>query len=406
MIQYASYWLWLAVSVAVHWALPLRWRLPFVGLTCLAFLAVQVPETVALMLPICLAVYLAMNLPIFDGRRRLAFRVSLVLLLGFLGYYKYLPAIEEALGLTAAESAASYPDAASLFLPIGISYFTFKLIHYAIERGRNTLPAHNLGDYLAYVFLVPIFTAGPIERLDGFVANRQTYWSNTLAVEGLTRIGYGLIKKFVIGAAIFMLMQRLSHNGGPGWILDNLSDVGPAHVAAFLILTYLYVYMDFAGYTDIALGCSRLFGLRIMENFNLPILAPNIGNLWKRWHMSLANWCQTYVYMPMIGVTRNPYLAVLSSFTVMGLWHGAGWGWLAWGWYNALGVIAFQAFSTTARRRKWGFVRSRAFLIGRYPLTFLFFAGSFAFTFTADSAGVWGGVRLLLRCFGPALPAW
>jgi alginate O-acetyltransferase complex protein AlgI len=403
MIQYASFWLWLVAAVLVHWALPLRWRAGFLGLVCLSFLTAYVPRTVALMLPVGLAVFVVMNLAGPGGRRTLALRGSIALLLGVLGYFKYLPVISGAFA-TPAETGPAYTDATDILLPLGISYFIFKLIHYAIERARGTLPAHGIGDYLAYVFLVPIFTAGPIERFEHFMRNRAETWSNDLAVEGLTRIGHGLIKKFVIGAAIFMMMQRLTDGGGVEGMLADLGAVSPAEAIAFLILAYLYVYMDFAGYTDIALGCSRLFGLRIMENFNLPIFAPNIGNLWKRWHMSLANWCQTYVYMPMIGVTRNPYLAVLSSFTVMGLWHGAGWGWLAWGWYNALGVIVFQAFSSTARRRKWGFVKSRAFLIGRYPLTFLFFAGSFAFTFTANSAGIWGGLRLLARCFGLVLP--
>ena len=324
----------------------------------------------------------------------LSLKISIGMLLAYLFYFKYLPAL------------ASLSDGysfANIALPMGISYFTFKLIHYAIEQKRGNLPVHDFGDFLAFVFLIPIFTAGPIQRFELFVGQRSNGWSRDLAVEGIYRIALGLIKKFVFGAQAFAMMTSIT-NGDLGNFIYYLEDRNPLAASAFLVSAYIYVYMDFAGYTDIAVGTSRLFGLRIMENFNFPFLAQNIGNLWKRWHMSLSNWCQTYVYMPTLGLTRNPYYAAFASFTVMGLWHGATLNFLFWGFYNAIGVCAYQWFNVTARKRKWKFQKSRIFGLCAYPMTFFFFAGSFAFTMTDQNAGLWGAFRLLAKSLFINLP--
>lgn len=320
--------------------------------------------------------------------------VSVALLLAYLFYFKYLPALG---GLV---DGYNFADIA---LPLGISYFTFKLIHYSVEMKRGNLPDHGFGDYLAFVFLVPIFSAGPIQRFELFYRERAESWSNDLAVEGVHRIALGLIKKFVIGAQAFAVMTSITNGDLTGYVF-SLENRNPLGTIVFLVAAYIYVYMDFAGYTDIAIGTSRLFGLRIMENFNFPFLASNIGNLWKRWHMSLSNWCQTYVYMPTLGITRNPYYAAFASFTVMGLWHAATLNFLFWGFYNAAGVAAYQWFNSTARKRKWKIQKSRIFGLAAYPMTFFFFAGSFAFTMTNEQTGVWGAFRLLAKCLFIDLP--
>ena len=128
--------------------------------------------------------------------------------------------------------------------------------------------------------------------------------------------------------------------------MANIDTIAIWKVWGFLALTYLYAYLDFSAYTDIAIGASRLFGIKIMENFNFPILAINISDFWKRWHMTLAGWCQTYIYMPVMARTRTPYAAVFATFTMMGLWHGATAGWLLWGLYHATGVRSLHDLGT------------------------------------------------------------
>lgn len=394
MIGELNYWVFLLVLVAAFWATPTAFRMPLLAAASIGYLALVDPATVTTMLVFALIAQQLYARVDDRSRRRVLGRLLIAAVLLYLGWFKYVP-------LLAADGAIG---AADVVIPLGISYFTFKLIHYCIESGRGTLPAHGLSEVLSYAFLVPIFTAGPIERFDHFVRSRQPKWDSTLAVEGLTRIGHGLVKRFLVGTVLMMLIGKLTNGGGVVHLLTHLDTVSPPVVVAFLVLTYLYVYMDFAGYTDIALGTSRLFGLRIMENFNLPIFAPNIGNLWKRWHMTLAGWCQSYVYMPMIGVTRNPYVAVMSSFLVMGLWHGASLNWVAWGLYNAAGVMAFQTWLVIERKRKIKFMKKKPINYVGYPLTFFFFSGSFAFT-TTEHIGLYSAFRLLAKCFFVTLPA-
>lgn len=396
MIQDPTYWLLIIAAVMLYWSLPLHYRGWFLGITSFGFILTLDAWSAILMLAISLLIQ-ALFAPL--SRRapmRYATLLAILITTACLAYFKYLPAIGAALSDNYSFS--------KIILPLGISYFAFKMIHYAVERDRNALPRHGFGDFLTYIFLPPIFTAGPIQRFDLFINQRSDCWNADHAWVGLTRIAQGLIKKFVIATALLMAIERVSL-GGVMPFLDRLDSVSPFQIVLYLILTYLFVYMDFSGYTDIAIGTSRLFGLRIMENFNLPILAPNIGNLWKRWHMSLASWCQSYIYMPMLGVSRSPYIAVFTSFLIMGLWHAASMNWVAWGLYNAAGVAIFQKWSSTARRQKWRIVRSAIYKGAAYPLTFLFFAGSFAFTMTDGRGGLWGAVRLLAKCFGIDLPA-
>lgn len=292
MIQYLPYWIAAALAVPTFWLLPRAWRYGFLGVASFGFVTAFEPLTALMMLVIGLLVY-GMWLPQAQAlSTKITVRLSIALVAGFLCYFKYLPLLGEAV-------TDGY-DFSAILLPLGISYFSFKLIHYALEMARGTMPEHKFSDYLAWVFLVPIFTAGPIQRLDLFMRERSEDYTHSLVTEGLTRISYGLVKKFIIGAGIAQVLSAISM-GGVNALLADIHNVPPPQVIAFLVMTYFYVYMDFSGYTDIAIGTSRLFGLRIMENFNLPFLAPNIGNLWKRWHMSLANWCQSYVYMPMLG---------------------------------------------------------------------------------------------------------
>lgn len=389
MIELWYYWILAALSIAVFWMLPARWRFAFLGAVSIGFIASVEPATVAMMAVICVLVYLPTKHT--KGRPLLsALNLALIVFVaGFLFYFKYLPSISTAFG-------ESY-SFANLLLPLGISYFAFKLIHFVIERARGHLPDHDFWDYLAWVFLVPIFTAGPIQRFDLFMTQRSQSWSNEFAWDGLTRIAMGLIKKFIVGAFFASAMLWLS-KGGLGNMLANLEDFPSWRIIGLLIAAYLFIYMDFSGYSDVAIGTSRLFGLKIMENFNFPIFAPNIGNLWKRWHMSLANWCQSYIYMPTLGATRNPYAAVVCSFLVMGLWHAASWNWVFWGLYNAAGVAVYQWWSLTARKRKWAIIKTRLYQWAAYPLTFLFFAGSFAFTMTAGEHGLYAAFRLLAKC--------
>jgi alginate O-acetyltransferase complex protein AlgI len=317
--------------------------------------------------------------------------------LGYLAWHKYLPTLAAAFS---ADALAEHPA-----IPLGISYFTFKLIHYAVEVSWGTITDRSLARFAAYIFLFPIFTAGPIERFDHFLAEREESWSLDSTLAGLFRIGQGLIKAFVFSR----LVAPANHDWIPSAeaLVRSLPETSHLELGAYLFFSFLYAYFDFSAYSDIAIGASRLFGLRIMENFNWPILAPNIGEFWRRWHMTLAGWCQAYVYVPIIGHTRKLVLAIYATFLAMGAWHGPSWNWILWGAYHGTGVAVYQSWSRFKRMRGWGPSLPGAASPWRHlgiPLTIAFVSGSYAFSTTVD-LGPWSAVRILARVFLIDLPA-
>ena len=346
---------------------------------------------IAELLSLALCIYFSCRYFIRIGSWPLIQFLLICAILVYLGFYKYVPVLMQ--------YVAGKPLDSDLLLPLGISYFSFKLIHYLIEFGRHTFREHTLSEFLTYIFLFPIFTAGPIERFDHFQNNWLSTNRRQDLIEGSTRIIYGLIKKFIISGII--LAGLLNHNTADT-LLAKIEFIEQYKVWAFFLITYLIIYIDFSAYSDIAIGSARLMGFRIMENFNWPILAGNIAELWKRWHMTLSSWCQSYVYLPSIGLTRNPYLAVIATFLAVGLWHGGAFSWIAWGLYQGLGVSAYVAWTRFLRARKIKLPVNLAIRVTGIVATNFWMAGSFAFTMTYTD-GSWANItdamRLLQRYF-------
>jgi len=389
MLLRLSFWITLALAGLVYWRLPPRFRSGFLGVVSFVFLfylagsqgdsdAVRgflTPDQAGLLVLLVwtvLSFRFARTYAKDDPWSRIRKNALILGLIGYLGYFKYFPAIF---------AAVFSHDMGALFLPVGISYYTFKLIHFNIEAGRGKFSDCTLGDLFAYATLFPAFTAGPIERFDHFRRHRTHEWSWDLFMEGSTRLAHGLIKKVVIGGVI---LSNLIAAQGLGDV--SIVDASSAQVWSWMFLQYLWVYVDFSAYTDIAIGASLLFGIRLGENFNWPIFAENIGAFWKRWHMSLAAWCQAYIYLPAIGWTRNPYAAVFLTFFVIRLWHGAGVNWILWGLYHGLGVAVYLT---------WAKYRRRAGKRGKPPLfnlhgrilTNFCVAASFALTMPVQGVG-------------------
>lgn len=343
MITDLTFWLLLAVSVPVFWIIPKQVRMGFLAAVSFFYLLSIEPSGILVLLAWSLCFYYFSPLSKESPSLSWLLPALIISILGYLAYFKYVPRFIAAF--------SSEPVLQKIVVPLGISYFTFKLIHYAIEIHRGNIGAHSLQDFLCYIFLLPIFTAGPIERFDHLQNNKELSWKSEFAVDGLTRIIHGLIKKFVLGNLILIPLFGGVSDGAT--LLEQLHELPSYKVWVFCVLSFLYIYLDFSAYSDIAIGSSRLFGLRIMENFNWPIFAENISVFWKRWHMTLAGWCQNYIYLPVIGLTRNPYLATYLTFCAIGLWHSGSLGWLAWGVYHATGISIFGYWNRFRRRRKW-----------------------------------------------------
>lgn len=295
----------------------------------------------------------------------------------YLSYYKYLPNMLAYI--------AGNPLDSGIILPLGVSYFVFRLIHYAIESGRENLPTHNYMEFLTYLFFFPIITAGPIERFEHFKRHWQSDSRRDDLVEGSTRVIYGLIKKFLI---VDVLLITLFNNNTADTVVTRVDSIEQYKVWGFLLLTYIKVYLEFSAYSDIAIGSSRILGFRIMENFNWPIIATNIADLWRRWHMTLSGWCQAYIYLPSIGLTRNPYLAAILTFLFVGIWHSGSLNWLFWGLYHGVGICAYILWRRLLQKRKWSPPTGLWIRIPSILITNFWMAGSFAFTATYQN-GSW-----------------
>lgn len=360
MFQSASYWVCLLIAIPIYWLLPERVRAFCLAAASFAFL-VTVDLTSVLWLTgwtIAFFYLTHFSLPFLSGARRVVLLVLAVL--AALGAYKYLgPLLSSLFGDT---------PGLNLMIPLGISYYTFKLIHYAVECARGNIEDRSLARFSCYLFFVPIFAAGPIERYEHFYGQRATRWDKQLAIEGLTRIAHGLVKKGVI--ITLALTPLFGHIDSVPLLLENLDNLPPYRVLYFVLLSFVISYLDFSAYSDIAIGCSRLFGFRIAENFNFPFFAKDLTDFWRRWHMTLVAWLQAYVYMLLVGYSRNVYVAIFGTFICIGLWHAGTLNWLCWGLFHASGVVLQSRWTRYRKKRKWPFFNSKAWAVVCMPLTF------------------------------------
>ena len=401
MIDKTSWWLFVGLLPIVFWLLPMRIRPALLAAASIALLVALSPLDMLIMLVIGCFVYACFAFPdtvairavtaVF-ARLALAGRATgpVAMALFYLFWFKYLLPISTAMGFS--------PRAAMIAVPLGISYFTFKLINYALENSRGLLPAHGFADFLSWLFLVPTFSAGPIEPFDHYLANREVRFQSIFIVEGGTRIVKGLVKKFVLGDAVIWACNALAGKDLVAFAHSDATSAGATW--AFLLLSVLSGYLDFSGYSDIAIGASRLFGLRIIENFNYPFLATNLGEFWRRWHMSLVNWCRGYIYMPLVGLTRNPYVTVTVTFTLIGLWHAGSLLWITWGLWHGLGQVGMQKWVRFAQRRKIKFFRTSAGTAVGWSMTMGYVALGDAFVVMYHEGAYLDAWRILGRAFG------
>ena len=381
-------WFWglLIGALPVYWRVPARWRCGFLALLSAGYVASIAPESAMALVGWTLLFYGAGPYLKPNRPRRTWLLWGLVLaVLGFLAYYKYAPPLLQ----------AASPVERDFIIPLGISYYTFKLIHYAIEVGRGGVPPHSFQHFACYMFLFPIFGAGPIERFDHFKNNLAEKWDGSEALQGAYRVIWGFVKKFLLAHLIYVKLfeGRLT----PETLGNNLETISTLKIWAYVLGYYVYVYLDFSAYSDIAIGGSRLFGIRIAENFRFPVIAEHIREYWRRWHISLSQWCQFYVYMPLLGLYRKPLLSLYGTFLVMGLWHEGTLTRIGWGVYHATGVAIYSWWARYRKKRKWRLFEHKGFKPVAIAVTQLFVGGSMCFLILDPEHGLSGALRLLGR---------
>jgi D-alanyl-lipoteichoic acid acyltransferase DltB (MBOAT superfamily) len=220
-----------------------------------------------------------------------------------------------------------------LILPVGISFYTFQAISYSIDVYRGSVKAtHDVVAFFAYVSFFPQLVAGPIERASNLLPQFENFrrFDYAVAVDGLRQMLWGLFKKMVVADTCALYVDK---------VFAAPMDYIGATLAVAAMLFAIQIYGDFSGYSDVAIGTAKLFGISLRRNFNVPYFSRDIAEFWRRWHISLTSWFRDYVYIPLGGSRVGRWHVVFNTFVIFllsGFWHGANWTFLAWGFFHAL----------------------------------------------------------------------
>lgn len=280
------------------------------------------------------------------AKRTFLLLISIFVNLGFLGFFKYFNFFAESFA-NAFTFFGSHiePTRLNIILPVGISFYTFQTLSYSIDVYKGKLePTKDFLAFFAFVSFFPQLVAGPIERatnlLPQFYKNRT--FNKAIAMDGLQQILWGFLKKIVIADNCANFVNT---------IFTDYSSYSGSTLLLGAIFFAFQIYGDFSGYSDIAIGTSKLFGFNLMRNFAFPYFSRDIAEFWRRWHISLSTWFRDYVYIPLGGSRGSLWMKLRNTliiFIVSGFWHGANWTFIIWG---ALNAIYFLPLLLTKRNR-------------------------------------------------------
>lgn len=273
----------------------------------------------------------------YEHRRqwqRIVCTANIILNLSILGVFKYYNFFAENLAALL-RCLGFQPDWATLhvLLPVGISFYTFQALSYSIDVYQQKIaPCRDIAAFFAYICFFPQLVAGPIERATHLLPQfyRPRTFDYAAATDGCRQILWGFFKKMVVAdncaAAANLIWENHSHESGFSLLMGG-------------VFFSFQIYGDFSGYSDIAIGTARLFGIRLTQNFNFPYFSRDIAEFWRRWHISLTTWFRDYIYIP-LGGSRCTRLKTIRNtfiiFLISGLWHGANWTFIIWGFYHAM----------------------------------------------------------------------
>ena len=260
--------------------------------------------------------------------------LSIAINLGFLGFFKYYNFFVDSFAeMIAGFGLTVHPWTLMIILPIGISFYTFHGLSYIIDVYKKKIPAEkNFIEYALFVSYFPLLVAGPIERATHLLpqVKKVRVFNYEQASDGVRQILWGLFKKMVIADNCAPIVNE---------IFANYHTESASNLVLGAVLFAFQIYGDFSGYSDIALGVSRLFGMELLKNFNYPYFSRDIAEFWRRWHISLSSWFRDYLYIPLGGSKGGVWMKIRNTFIIFlvsGFWHGANWTFIFWGGLNAL----------------------------------------------------------------------
>jgi alginate O-acetyltransferase complex protein AlgI len=307
-------------------------------------------------------------------KRKILLGTSILINLGLLGFFKYynffLQNFIISFSFFGTEIQA---NSLNIILPVGISFYTFQTLSYSIDVYRRKLePTKDFVAFSAFVSFFPQLVAGPIERASNLLPqfyNKRTF-NYSKSVDGMKQILWGLFKKIVIANNCAEYANQ---------IFNNSADYSGSTLVLGAIFFAFQIYGDFSGYSDIAIGTSRLFGFDLMRNFNNPYFSRDIGEFWRRWHISLSTWFRDYLYIPLGGSRGGAWTKVRNTFIVFilsGLWHGGNWTFIIWGALNAVYFLPLiltnvnrNNLGTVAQGRLIPNLREFTLMLGTFGLT-------------------------------------
>ena len=287
--------------------------------------------------------------------KKMCLTVTLLVCLGILAFFKYYNFLADSVAGISGMISGTKPDfSLDLILPVGISFYTFQTLSYAIDVYRGDVKTErHFGYYALFVVFFPQLVAGPIERPDNLIPQLKAEhkWNNEDALAGFKRMVVGFFKKVVVADLLANYVNVIYND------VENATGLG---VVIASVMFAVQIYCDFSGYTDIAIGCARIMGYRLMQNFDRPYCAKSIKEFWNRWHLSLSTWFRDYLFFPLGGSrcsTLKRYRNVMIVFLVSGLWHGADWTFVIWGAlhgvYQVLGYITINARKKMFEKFGW-----------------------------------------------------
>jgi alginate O-acetyltransferase complex protein AlgI len=346
------------VVFAAYWALPRQhWRVYLLCGASFYFYAswnkwLAVIIFLSTFMDYCVALAMDQTESVF--RRRVLLGVSLVANLSLLVYFKYmnffLGSVGDALN---AVGASAHMPLLEVILPIGISFYTFEAINYTVDVYRRKVPAErNLFHFLLFITFFPHLIAGPIVRARDFLPQirRPKHWDWLRMQLGMQLFLIGLVKKIVIA-------DRMAIFADPIFADPHKYSTFATWIG---VLAYaIQIYCDFSGYTDMALGTAHMLGYKLARNFNMPYIAVNVSDFWRRWHISLSTWLRDYLFIPLGGSRGTTWIVCRNLMITMalgGLWHGAAWTFVIWGVLHGFFLIVhrgFQAFCEKRPRLDW-----------------------------------------------------
>lgn len=272
-------------------------------------------------------------------KRRLLLIFSIVLNVGFLGYFKYTNFIVDSLNaLAGAMHGGKFDFYTNVVLPAGISFYTFQSMSYTIDVYRGHLkPTRSFVSFLCFVSFFPHLVAGPIMRSTALLpqVQKRRRFVTLVAEDGIRQILWGFAKKVIVADNLARAVDLVYSS--------PQSYSSPSLVVATVFFAF-QIYADFSAYSDIANGLAKMLGFQLIQNFRMPYFAVNIVDFWRRWHISLTSWFRDYIYLPLGGSrveTPRCIFNIIVVFLVSGLWHGANWTFVAWGGIHALAYTLF-----------------------------------------------------------------